>query len=149
MFLFTPPVQRAEPKNTLFELPPGVLPQPKPCRASGDCGDRGDGVRKVMQAPEDSYGALLSLSLAPFHPQQRLGEAPSSSYLTLSEMSSGELLEKHLQVISDSYIRQMQASGKGGSSTTQPGGGGELSTQTSYCATIVIALDQQKIFFFI
>lgn len=118
------PTGHPESKNTLFELPPGVLPQPKPCRASGDCGDRGDGARKVMQAPEDSYGALLSLSLAPFHPQQRLGEAPSSSYLTLSEMSSGELLEKHLQVISDSYIRQMQASGKGGSSTAQPSGGG-------------------------
>ncbi|CAN7937019.1 unnamed protein product [Ixodes hexagonus] len=113
-----------EPKSSLFELPP----QQEPCHASGDCGSGDDGARKVVQAPEDSYGALLSLSLAPFLPQQRLGEAPSSSsssYVALSEMSSGELLEKHLQVISDTYISRMHASGKGASSTAhpQPSGG--------------------------
>lgn len=126
----TAAVMHPEPQGSLFDLPP----QTKKCHASGDCGESGDNSRKVAQAPEDSYGALLSLSLSPFMSHQRLGEAPSSAYVALSEMSSGELLEKHLQVISDSYIRQMEAPGKCSMATAhpQPSSGGPQ-TDEAHC----------------
>lgn len=59
--------------------------------------------------PEDPYRTLLSYSLSRPH-QQGSGDASS---LALADMSPSELLEKHLQLVSNCYMQQAQLAKKG------------------------------------
>ncbi|XP_064457730.1 hamartin-like isoform X2 [Ornithodoros turicata] len=77
-----------------------------------DCGESAAGKSRhaVKQAPDDAYGTLLALSVGPPLLQQAEvssegGPQLSSRTLTLAEMSPRELLEQHLQVMSENYLR--------------------------------------------
>lgn len=79
----------------------------------GTCQEQGT-YPPVQRTPDDAYGALLTLSLAPplLQPVEKLSArtgdgAPPQRALTLAEMSPSELLEKHLQLTSENYLRRI------------------------------------------
>lgn len=86
----TPKLEKAKDPHS------GVASPPKVARAGGD----GPRQRTIVQAPDPSYRSLL--------PHHGGGDA---SYLSLSEMPPGELLEKHLRLVSDGFIQLLQSTG--------------------------------------